>query len=373
MSSFAVPTNRLVKRKRQVDEDKIEKGPVDQPTSRDASDEDNTDTSLAPSDLLTVHAAKRQRQLDSVSSFTTEEEEETPLVALPEGIEERYGFKINPPPTERPVRIYCDGITCHLQERIYDLFHFGHAKALEQAKKAFPSVHLLVGVCSDEETHKRKGKTVMTDVERYEAVRHCKWVDEVIENAPWIVDQTFLDKHQIDYVAHDAEPYQSRESGDVYAFVKDQGRFFPTERTEGISTSDLITRIVRDYDAYLRRNLERGVTAKELNISFLKERKIKTKKSIQDLRKTIKTAIHDTMLLWEDKRHDFIRGFSGVFGAEDVVDKFWKYRRNNKLMSESNSQASSSKEPSELDEDEEDDDEEIAEEEEEDDDDEKKV
>ncbi|KAI8344752.1 hypothetical protein BC941DRAFT_409528 [Chlamydoabsidia padenii] len=248
-------------------------------------------------------------------------------------LEKKYGFKINMPPTDRPVRIYSDGI--------FDLFHFGHAKALEQSKKAFKNVHLLVGVCNDIETHKRKGKTVMSDVERYEAVRHCKWVDEVVRDAPWFVTQEFLDKHQIDYVAHDAEPYGSSESGDVYAFVKDQGRFWPTERTEGISTSDLITRIVRDYDAYLRRNLERGVSAKDLNISFLKERKIKTKKSIDDLRHTIKSALHDTFGLWEDRSHDFVRQFSGIFGAEDVVDKFWKKRHRKRLLLDDSSCANS--------------------------------
>jgi glycerol-3-phosphate cytidylyltransferase-like family protein len=113
----------------------------------------------------------------------------------------------------------------------------------------------------------------MTASERYEAVRHCKWVDQVIEDAPWIVTQCFLDTHNIDYVAHDAEPYQSTESGDVYAFVKSQGKFLPTCRTEGVSTSDLITRIVRDYDLFIRRNLDRGSTAKELNISSLKVKK----------------------------------------------------------------------------------------------------
>ncbi|KAF9434348.1 hypothetical protein BGZ76_008163 [Entomortierella beljakovae] len=249
----------------------------------------------------------------------------------------KYKYPINPPPVGRPVRIYCDGI--------YDLFHFGHAKALEQAKKAFPEVYLLVGVCDDNMTHSRKGKTVMTDKERYESVRHCKWVDEVIESAPWFVDQAFLDKHKIDYVAHDDIPYKSVDSDDVYAFVKNQGSFLPTQRTDGVSTSDLITRIVKDYDQYLRRNLERGVTAKELGIGFFKEQEVKLKKSAQDIRASIRQNWHgtkdelkneitvlrndlrQTMNMWEDKSQEIIKDFSKLFGADSVVNKIFRRRR----------------------------------------------
>jgi choline-phosphate cytidylyltransferase len=67
-------------------------------------------------------------------------------------------------------------------------------------------VHLLVGVCSDELTHKYKGKTVMSDEERYEAVSHCRWVDEIVKDAPWVVDAAFIEKHQIDFIAHDDLP-----------------------------------------------------------------------------------------------------------------------------------------------------------------------
>lgn len=186
------------------------------------------------------------------------------------------GYKFNKPPTDRPIRIYADGV--------FDLLHLGHFKQLEQAKKSFENVTLVCGVPSDIETHKRKGLTVLTDKQRCETLTHCKWVDEVIPNAPWSVTPEFLTKHAIDYVAHDDLPYASTDSDDIYKPIKEKGMFLTTQRTEGISTSDIITKIIKDYDKYLLRNFARGASRQDLNVSWLKKNELDIKKNFKEFR-----------------------------------------------------------------------------------------
>ncbi|CUM62828.1 uncharacterized protein PRCAT00000386001 [Priceomyces carsonii] len=206
-----------------------------------------------------------------------DEEEAKRDAALPENLRKfrPKGFGFNLPPKDRPIRIYADGV--------FDLFHLGHMKQLEQAKKSFPNVELVCGVATDVDTHKRKGMTVLTDKQRMETLKHCKWVDEVV-SAPWIVTPEFLKEHRIDYVAHDDLPYASLDSDDIYKPIKERGMFMTTQRTEGISTSDIITKIIRDYDKYLMRNFSRGATRKELNVSWFKKNELEFKKQINDFR-----------------------------------------------------------------------------------------
>ena len=125
----------------------------------------------------------------------------------------------------------------------------------------------------------------MNEYERAESVKHCKYVDEVILPCPWAVSVEFLDEHNIDYCCHDDLPYGFGPGDDFYAKMKKAGRFLATQRTEGFSTSDLITRIVRDYDDYIRRNLSRGMSRKDLNISVWRKARIQMKGKINNLKR----------------------------------------------------------------------------------------
>ena len=264
---------------------------VDQYNSDDEEDIHESDGGRLYPRETTHHIAKKRRQRGTQTAEELAAEEA--LVAfekreqeLDEELEPQYrkyrpkGYKFNPPPTDRPVRIYADGV--------FDLFHLGHMRQLEQAKKALPNVTLICGLPSDEETHRRKGLTVLSDKQRADTLVHCRWVDEVIENAPWSVTPEFLEKHKIDYVAHDDLPYASGNDDDIYKPIKEAGKFLTTQRTEGISTSDIITKIIRDYDKYLMRNFARGASRQELNVSWFKKNELDLKRHVNEFRESFK-------------------------------------------------------------------------------------
>jgi len=208
-------------------------------------------------------------------------------------------------PTGRPVRIYCDGI--------FDLMHYGHTRLFSQVKSLFPDVYLMVGICNDELTTTFKGSLVMNEEERYESVRSCKYVDEVVEDAPWVLDLDFLEAHGIDFVAHDEAPYPHAGTADVYQFVRERGMFIPTKRANTISTTGLITRILRDYEQFLRRQIRRGISHKELNISLLTREKIRLKDSLLSDVKCMKEEFRYALCYWEKLSRRMLRSSREAF------------------------------------------------------------
>ncbi|KAF6001111.1 hypothetical protein F1559_003061 [Cyanidiococcus yangmingshanensis] len=143
-----------------------------------------------------------------------------------------------PATPRKKTRIYLDGC--------FDLMHYGHANAIRQA--ASLGDELIVGICDDEEITKNKGPPVMTEQERYETVEAVKWVDHVIRGVPYNVTPEFLETlvrdHEIDYVVHGDDPCLDASGRDVYEAVKRAGKFRTIARTEGVSSTDIVGRML---------------------------------------------------------------------------------------------------------------------------------
>ncbi|WKY09685.1 hypothetical protein Q1695_002217 [Nippostrongylus brasiliensis] len=153
-------------------------------------------------------------------------------------------------PLDRPIHIFTEGV--------FDMFHYGHVRQLRQVKEAFPNVIVTAGICSDDQVRKYKGgPLVMTFDERWASVEECKYVDNVIDHGMFYPTIKLLNDLQADLIAHDAIPYLCPDSDDCYKPFKDADRFLTTQRTENISTTDLIQRIVDQCDQFRERNVKR--------------------------------------------------------------------------------------------------------------------
>lgn len=136
--------------------------------------------------------------------------------------------------TKKQLRIWVDGC--------FDMMHFGHANALRQAKEL--GDYMIVGVHSDAAILKNKGPTVMKEEERYTAVAACKWVDEIVKDAPYVTELEMLEKYNIDFCVHGDDLVTASDGTDCYHEVKKAGKFKVVKRTKGISTTDLVGRML---------------------------------------------------------------------------------------------------------------------------------
>lgn len=131
-------------------------------------------------------------------------------------------------------KVWCDGC--------YDMVHFGHANQLRQAKRM--GGKLIVGVHTDKEIEKHKGPPVFNEQERYKMVRAIKWVDEVVEGAPYITTLETLDQFDCGFCVHGNDITFDADGHDTYRYVKEAGRYRECDRTAGVSTTDLVGRML---------------------------------------------------------------------------------------------------------------------------------
>jgi ethanolamine-phosphate cytidylyltransferase len=136
--------------------------------------------------------------------------------------------------TKKKIRVYMDGV--------FDIIHSGHFNALRQGKRLGDI--LVVGVNSDSDVEKAKGPPLMNVKERAALAGACKWVDEVILDTPYTPTLELLDELNIDFCVHGDDPCFNENGEDVYSSMKKAGRFKVFKRTEGISTTEIIGRLL---------------------------------------------------------------------------------------------------------------------------------
>lgn len=138
---------------------------------------------------------------------------------------------------KKPVRVYVD--VCA------DLFHSGHIEFFKKAKEQ--GDYLIVGVIPDATVESYKRKPILMHDERCKLVEACKYVDEVLPNCPLGITEEWIKKYDIDLVVH-GDDFNMEMSKEQYQPAIDRGIFRLVSYTQGISTTELLERIISQHE-----------------------------------------------------------------------------------------------------------------------------
>lgn len=123
-----------------------------------------------------------------------------------------------------------------------DLFHWGHVEFLKVARSL--GDYLIVGVLSDSTVSRYKRLPVMTMAERVTVISACRFVDEVLPDAPFVVTSEFMKSLDISLVVHGSD-LSNQTIERVYGDPLREGKLRVIGYTDGVSTSNIIERIRR--------------------------------------------------------------------------------------------------------------------------------
>ena len=135
---------------------------------------------------------------------------------------------------KNPVRIYMDGV--------FDIIHSGHFNAFRQAH--YLGDILVCGLNSDADVARAKGKTLMDIKERSSLAGSSKWIGEVALDTPYTPSVETLDTYKCDYLAHGDDIPTNEHGNTIYDEIIAKKRLRVFRRTEGISTTVIIGRLL---------------------------------------------------------------------------------------------------------------------------------
>ncbi len=124
-------------------------------------------------------------------------------------------------------------------DMIGDMFHRGHVNFIRRLTELGDKV--IIGVTSDKSCESYKRTPICTLEERLSVIEACKYVDEVIPDAPLVVTKEFMNEHGIDLVVH-AHDENDHSQDEFFAIPVSLGKFKRLNYTKGVSTTEIIKR-----------------------------------------------------------------------------------------------------------------------------------
>lgn len=122
----------------------------------------------------------------------------------------------------------------------FDGYHYGHANAIFQSRQI--SDILVLGTHSDEEMNEFKNKPLFKYEERFFMLKHCKYIDRLIEYVPYVTTFETVAKYDCLAFLHGDETTVTKNNKPAIDANIIDNNYITYDVTRGISTSNLLLR-----------------------------------------------------------------------------------------------------------------------------------